>query len=1128
MNFYILIKRAAVSRTANPILRIMKIVIIILMATMLQVSARSFAQIVSLHEKSASLVKIIKEIRKQTGYDFFYSKDLIENSKPVTIDVTNAQLAEVLEKCFADQPFSYEVVDKAVTIKEKGQSWLKKLLPESNNIDVHGFVIDSAGATIPGATIRVKNTNRLVITDKNGGFILKDVDKSAILEINYIGYAPKEAHVSGGVLYIRLMPSTSKLDQVNVIAYGTNTRRYDVGAVATVTAKDIEKQPVTNPLLALSGQVAGLNITQTSGTPGSQVLVQIRGQNTLQTIPGTVNKPYDQPLFIVDGVPFATQNNTVNQLSSLAGSNYNDVYGGLSPFNSINPLDIESISVLKDADATSIYGSQGANGVIIITTKKGKAGATNVSASVTDGINLVATPVDMMNTQQYLALRREGIKNDNITLTPALNSIYPDLLIFDQNRNINWYNQYFDKTTNNTDAHLSLSGGTNTTTYIVSTGYSRSDFDFPGDFADDRLTLHSAFHTESTNRRLTLDFGTDYAYDRNNSSISPSVATVLALPPNFPSLTNPNGTPDFTYKGVAIVQQALLDASLHDPSLFQSYSLNTTLRLSYKIVKGLSAGVNMGFSHFNTDENNSNPLAFASPYNKVNSANFATGDNQTINIEPQLNYNVAISKGVLTAVGGATYKKITGASTLLSGMNYANDSLLGSINGATTISASDNYSIYRYVAGFARMNYIYDQRYIVNLTGRRDGSSNFGPGKQFGNFGSAGVGWIFSEEGAVKSALPFLSFGKLTASYGTNGTDGVGPYLFQPFYTVNKYTPSFQGVLPYTPADLYNTGYSWATKRTLNLSADLGFFHDRVLLNTTFYRSVTGNQLVYYPLPSTAGLSNVIENLPATVEDKGWEFTLNTTNIKSKDFSWTSNFNISLNRNKLLAFPDLANSSYASTYVIGQSTSIVQGYRYKDVNPQTGLFEYYKANGTLSSTPTYGLSTVGGDFAPIADVQPKYFGGFGNTFTYKGFSLSVMFQFSKQTAENYEAVIYQNEYPGTEKNEPVQVLNHWKQPGDVSAFQRIDVNSTPSGNDFAASSGAYSDDTYLRLKNLSLAYALPQAWLKKTHISGAKLFVNAQNLLTITDYKVGDPEQPGQLFSIPIQRIVVCGLSLNL
>jgi TonB-linked SusC/RagA family outer membrane protein len=1097
----------------------MRLTTVILLATLMHVSATGLSQRITLNSKQDSLENVLKEIHRQSGYDFFFDRKVIQKIKPVTITVNNASLEETLSNLLKGLPLMYNIEDKIIIIKE--QPFYNKLLP----ITAKGRVTGQDMKPLPGATIRVRGTDKVTTANSNGEFTLTDLPKEAILQISYIGYITLEvqAIAISGTNYtnIGLQTLESRLDEVQVIAYGTSIKRFSVGSVAGISAAEIAKQPVTNVLLALQGQVPGLVINSLNGAPGSKVNVQVRGQNTLRAnLNG--NSPFDQPLFIIDGVPMASQNENINLLQSM-GTQSSNIQSGFSAFNNINPSDIESISVLKDADATSIYGSQGANGVIIITTKKGQPGKTDLNITVNTGVNAITRRVNLLNTPQYLALRHEALNNDGVTLPPAYDGSNPDLLLFDTTKYTNWSKKFFGNTSNNTDVHVSLSGGTQSSTFILTGGYTHASYNFPGDFGDNRLTFHSGFNHKSKDNKFTVDFGTDYSYDHNNSSGQPSVTAALQLAPNFPDMLDANGNLIWNYKGMDLTGYQQY-SYLKQPSNLNSYQLSNTMRLSYLLIKGLKLSANLGYSRLTTDETSVRPLSSQSPtyaYSKAFST-FAKNNFQTINIEPQLDYTRQVGKGRLTALVGGTYKKNQSSNEILQGTDYANDGLLGSITGAKTVYAVSAGNPYKYAALYGRIGYIYDNKYILNFTGRRDGSSNFGPGRQLGNFGSAGAGWIFSE--AYK--LPFMSYGKISANYGTNGSDGIAAYQYQAYWTSDAFGPLFQNLSSYHPLNLYNPDYSWATKKSLNIALDLGFFQDKLLINTTWYRNRESNQLLGTTLPSQTGFNSVLQNFAATVQNKGLEFSVTSNNIQHKNFSWTTNFNITANRNKLIAFPGLATSPYAALYTLGRSTSTINGYRYKSVNDTTGIFQFYTAKGTTTYNPDFRTEAQGGDKMPIADLQPKFFGGLGNTFTWKGFSLTAFLQFSKQQARNYLYSIYSNQPPGTQNNVPVEMLDRWRKPGDQAPLQKATQSffnpAYTAASAFSTSSGVISDASYIRLKTLSFSYSF-----KVKGVKSCRVYANAQNLFTITNYKVGDPETPGELSVIPLQKTIAAGLSLT-
>lgn len=1120
-------------------LLVMKLTGIILMATMLQVSAKGKAQTVTYVAQSAPLTQVFAAIERQTGYVFFYNNRDLQDITPVTVRLQAVPLRDALQNVLAGLPLTFDIQGNTIVITKKER--LVVVASDTITIrSIHGRVADSLGNPLAGASITIKGTKNGTKTNGKGEFELKNPPGDVVLEISYTGYAKKMISATPGSMgiYVVLQRSTDILDATVIQAYGTTSRRFNVGSIATVDAETISKQPVTNVLLALQGQAPGLAVTAMSGVPGSSVLLQVRGQNTIKSDGSSYAfRPFDQPLMIIDGVPTAAQNNDLNQFSNLASASSSSggisQAGGISPFNGLNPADIESISILKDADATSIYGTQGSNGVVLITTKKGKPGKTKFNMAVNTGFNSSVRTVKLMNTQQYLQIRKDAFAADGATPSSDPSNFFsfaPDLTIFDQNKYTDWQKTIYGKTSNNTDVHASLSGGTPTNTFLISAGFTRSDFNYPGSFADQRLTLHTTTHHASDDQRLSVDFGVDYSYDKNNSSGVPGGVGILN-PPNAPDLLDSLGRLNWYYKGVSTAQFQFY-SYLKQPAWLQSYNLNTTFHVSYRLLPGLTIGTSMGYNRNTSDEYTADPIAAQDPSYPYVTAHFGANNFQTLNIEPQLDYNTTIGKGVLSALLGGTYKKNTNTGTQTTGTGYANDNLLGSINAAATVSSSDNYNIYKYAAGFARLKYVYNQKYILSLTGRRDGSSNFGPGNQFGDFGSVGAGWIFSEERAFKRVLPVISYAKLSGSYGTSGSDGIGSYLYQDYWKPNSSATAFQGIFPNSPVNLYNPNFGWALKKSLNLSMDLGFFHDRLLLNATFYRDRESSQLAGYPLPVHVGFSQVLENINSTVQNQGWEFSVSSTNIRKKDFNWTTNFNITFNRNKLISFPNLESSTYNYTYAIGQPTSTVMGYRFKGLNPTTGLFEYYTKDGKVTNNPTSGPASTGGDYVPIADREVKYMGGFGNNLSYKHFSLYVFFQFSSQTAPSWLYTLYSSYTPGMRPNNlPVEALNYWKQSGDHALVQKLTSSyfstTYTSASNFVSSSGAYVDDTYLRLKTVALSYSLPDKVVKKMHMHDCQVYVNAQNLLTFTNYKVADPEQFSDFTNFPLQRIVAAGLSIN-
>jgi len=1004
---------------------------------------------------------------------------------------------------------------------------------------ITGVVRDQHADILPGITVVVKGTTITSITNATGNFTIKVPSPNSILRFTGVGFEPQEIYPEGkNFIEVRMAVQTGKLDEVQVIAYGTTTQRYNLGSVSKVTAEDIDRQAVTNPLSALQGQVPGLVVTSTSGLPGATVNLQIRGQNTLNPVVSAGPAPINNPLFIVDGVPFTTQNTNINQFSSVnspgVASSLNNPYGGISPFNTIDPQDIESIEVLRDADATAIYGSRGGNGVILITTKKGKAGKTEFNLNMNSGISVIGHTMPMMNTSQYLEMRREAFANDKIVpnLTPFDPGYAPDLLAFDSNTYTDWKKFFLGNTAHNTEVNTSVSGGTAATQFHVGANYHRDTYIFPGDYADDRINFLVSLHHQSTDKKFVLDFSSVYSYEKNNSSGSPNLLTAYTLEPNFPALQDANGNLNWFYKGVNFDgAYAAYNPLAYLKTLYsiQSNVLNGNLVLNYELIKGLTMRTSLGYNTLNSTEYYGNPKSAQNPANTpIASARFGNNNFSTWIAEPQIEYKNTTRNSVYSVLIGGTFQTNNNIKQELDGSGYINDNLIGSVSGAPTKSSSDSYNEYKYTAVFGRISYRYDDKYLINITARRDGSSRFGPGKQFGNFGSVGAGWIFTEEPIVKDFMPFLSFGKIRGSYGITGSDAIADYQY-----ISRWAPTvnnYQGNLGYLPQNLFNPDFSWASTKKLEAGLEFGLFKDKVLVNATWYRNRSGDQLITYQLPSQTGFSTVVENWDAVVQNSGFEFIVQATVVKTGSLTWKSSLNITVPKNVLLSFPDINKSSYATTYIVGQSVNLLNEFRYAGVNAATGMYQFYNAGGQLTNSPLGPASGNFRDYQNIGNTDPKFYGGLQNSFTFKRIQLDVFFEFRKQMGANYlaQTTTY---VPGWEYNQPQEFLSRWQSAGDLTNVQMFTSQLGTAGNIartyFLHSSAVYSDASYLRLKTASLSYSFPAGVTKKLGVSRLQIFLTGQNLLTVTNYLGNDPETQN-FYGVPPLKTVVAGLHITL
>ena len=963
---------------------------------------------------------------------------------------------------------------------------------------VSGVVSDSGGV-LPGVTVSVKGrANRDVVTDADGRFSIA-ASSGEVLAFSFIGYRTQELTVSPSVnLKILMTTDAMSLQEVTVNAgYYSVKERERTGSIAKITAKDIETQPVTNILAAMQGRMAGVNIIQTSGTPGAGFEVQIRGINSLR--PNA-----NQPLYVIDGVPYSSE-------PMGTGVNSNVLPTQPSPLTNINPDQIESIEVLKDADATAIYGSRGANGVVLITTKKGKAGKTRFTANVSSGAGRITNRIDQMGTREYLAMRNQAFANDG--LDPA-DSFDPDVNgTWSSTRYTNWQKELLGGTAAYSDARLSLSGGNERTQFLASAAFTTQGTVMPRDFAYKKGNVHLNVNHTSANNKFKSVFTAGYTVQDNNQPRADLTLPALQLAPNAPALLNPDGT--INWEGSTFNNPL---SNLVGGYRARTYDLVSSALLSYKLLDHLELRSNFGFTNLTHHEDTPNLSTAQDPAwgytSQQSSVTVSRNDRRSWIIEPQLNYVRGFGKAKLDVLLGTTFQSQDGSQTSIFARSFPSNSMVGNLAAAGTLLViSDSDAQYRYTAAFGRVNLDWDGKYIVNLTGRRDGSSRFGPGKRFSNFGAVGAAWLFSEEKPFENSI--LSLGKLRASYGITGSDNIGDYQYLNTYSASG--TAYNGVGAIEPSRLFNPNFGWESNRKLEAAIELGFFRDRISLSAAAYRNRSSNQLIGIPLPGTTGFNSLTANLDATVENRGYEFTLRTVNFDRKDFNWTTSLNLALSRNELIDFPGLAGSTYTNQYIIGQSLNIQKVYKYTGIDPETGVytFEDFDGDGNISSDK---------DKQSIQDFTPDYFGGLHNQLRYKRVELSFLFQFVKQRNFNERAFF---SVPGIAYNQPPGAT-FWQQPGDNAQYQVLTTGANSAAVDayfkYAESDAVIGDASYIRLKNIALSYDLPDGIFKDMK---CRVYAQAQNLFTITSYKGFDPEFR-QLGYLPPMKMITAGIQLSL
>ncbi|WP_313156136.1 SusC/RagA family TonB-linked outer membrane protein [Sphingobacterium multivorum] len=1057
------------------------LLLICLSAMHIQSFAYSQTEKIDVSVQGGKLEDVFQTINDKSKYKMFFSKSTLPNS---TINIVGKKISvkDLLSQSLAGSNLTWEVLDNdIIAIKEKKQ----------NQQHIAGQVVNENGTPLAGVSVIIKdwqkaeyrNMQTSTATDVNGQWGLRIPNDDVIITFSFIGYQKVDItakQLIANSTPIKLKPEEGSLEEVVVIGYGTTTRRLNTGSVASITAKDITSQPVSNPLAALSGRMSGVLIAQNNGVPGSAVQIQIRNQASLSgTTSGSI------PLYVVDGVPFTNFNGGQPATDNLNSFGISASSGGLSPFSMINPADIERIDVLKDADATAIYGSRGANGVVLITTKKGSAGRTRIGVNFNTGFTEVNHFIPMLNLEQYLTLRKEAFANAGVTPT-ADNA--PDLMLWDQNKSTDWQKMLIGNKGHITDVQANMSGGNESTRFFFNSGYRRESTVFYGDSKNSRFTSRLNLDHTSSDKKFNAALSVSYAND-NSDMPSSDVTSLYNLPPNYP-IYGDNG------KYYWLPSSAFIDnpiALLERKYFGNTNNLISNANLSYKILPGLTAKANFGYTITQLNQNNQRPITSLNNTvsNPLGSSSFSNTKAENWIIEPTLDYVKSIGEGKFTALIGTSFQQNSSRSQTTNGSNYSNDALLGSLSAAGLFTASNNLVYYKYNALFGKVNYDWKEKYLFNGTFRRDGSSRFGPKNRFGNFGAIGLGWVFGKEDFIQDNLTFLSFGKLRASYGTTGNDQISNYLYLPLYsstTAYLNNPSMNiGTLP-------NEYIKWETTKKLEFALDLGFLKDRILFTGNFFRNRSSDQITDLVLSTQTGYNSYKENLPALIQNTGLELELNTTNITNENFTWKTSANFTFYKNKLVEFPGIENTFYSSSFLVGEPLNMVRLYHYQGVDPTTGRALYEDRNGDGAIT---------GDDRYVANLGTPFYGGFNNTFSYKGFELGVFFQFNHR----FGVTKILNTRPGAMLNQNDYWLDRWTPnnsntniPGaiipTVPASSADGVALSNSYNQYTSSDAVYGDASYIKLRSVNLSYNLPKSWTSRLKMSNCNVFMQGQNLFT--------------------------------
>jgi len=691
----------------------------------------------------------------------------------------------------------------------------------------------------------------------------------------------------------------------------------------------------------------------------------------------------------------------------------------------------------------------------------------------------------------------------------------PDFFIWDSTRYTDWQEKFIGGTGKYSDMQVAFSGGSTQIQYLVGGNFHKEVSVFPGSFTTQRGGAHFSLSGNSANQKLKTVLTSSYSFTSNKNP-SADFSEYLDLPPNAPEPYNKNGTLNWAESSWQN-PYAQLVSSIQEPKIS---NLLSSLDISYRFLPGLVAKISGSYNDIRSNTFSGNTIAGqnleANP-TATASAIFNNYFTRSWIVEPQLNYNYNHGGGTLSLLTGATISGTSNDGQTIIAFDIQDDAVIRNLAAASNYRGFITGNEYKYAAVFSRVGYNLKDKYLLNVTLRRDGSSRFGDNKKFSNFYAVGGAWIFSEEKFIQRNLHFLTFGKIRASYGITGNDQIGDYGYLDRY---EFMPRpYQNRTLLQVMQVYNADFSWEKTKKFETGLEFGALKNRLLLNVSYFENRSGNQLLDLVLPSITGTTSIIGNLPAVVQNTGWEFVLTTRNIQTKSFSWTTSINTSLNKNKYLSYNGIGNPNAG----VGRAITYRDIYKFVSVDPASGRYLFADIDGKpVLADQAYFL-------ADSVNTAPKYFGGIQNSLQWKGFQLDMIFQYVKQLGNSGLFHRPQPFIPGQLRNQRIEVLQRWQKPGDIAKYQKFSQSFDLMGDYFtwlSNSTASYVDASFISCRNVSLSWKFPSTWLSNLKLNTARVYLQAQNLFIISpNYDGWSPETQSST-SIPPLRVVTAGIQL--
>lgn len=1076
------------------------------------VSAQS--QKVSLDFKNERVEKVLASIKSQTGMSLVFSDQLVDVNRKVTMQLKDVTLKEALTRLLSGINLTFEIRNnKIYFIEKKAVSQ-----PGSRKKRVTGVVKDVMGEPLIGANVveKGRSTNG-VITDFNGKFTL-EVDESASLVVSYIGYLAQDIPTKGkGDFHIILKEDTNTLDEVVVTGYGDFKKATYTGSASVLTTEKLEALPVVSVGQMIESNIPGISVVAgTSSQPGAKTTLRVRGVASMNAS--------TEPLYVLDGVPIPSYD--LSNFTSMSEA------GGMEFIETLNPADIESITVLKDAASASLYGAKGANGVVLITTKKGKEGKLRVNMAAKYGITDFAyTYRPLMGGEERRELIHEGLVNFQLDkgVSEQEAQQYADANIDQYAKRLpqgysDWESALF-KTGYQQDYNLSASAGNQNSSFIGSLGYTKQT----------GVSLNSEMErftgrVDASNKYKKVEFGMNASFSWTKNVHLPEgkfygsaiYASKVNLTPSTP-IYNEDGTYASGYRENN-GYNPILEAEVNDYYARTVRAMGTA-KIAYNVWDNLKVS-----SVFTVDYSLTKDFFFQSPDGRDGATYQGRGrmqmtDRIRYTSQNNLTYSKTFGKHSVSAVTAFEVMKYDYEDLYAAKKTYGQDINTSLGNAADPIDADQKLQEDALMSYVASVNYSYDDKYYASFSFRRDGSSRLSPDTRWGNFWSLSASWRLSQERFMQPLKSVLSDLKLRASYGVNGNLPSSYYGYQSTYTTGAF---YSGKPSPWESTLGNEELTWEKNYALNLGLDIGLF-SRVNVSLDWYTRTTKDLLMSKQLNSISGFSSLLTNV-GQMRNTGVELEVRSNNIKTKDFSWTTAFNLSHNKNKILKLADLpwfVDGRYVRKE--GYPFNTIYLREYAGVDPETGSALYYDNQQDENGNYTKNKVTDPGQASPIPlkDITPTISGGFMNTFNYKFIDLSfnLSYSFGGYSYDNASYILQDDGY-SVISNKSTEQRRRWQKPGDITDVPRF-VYGNKKGGNYNSSRAIHSTD-HIRLKSLILGLNAPKAWLQKLGIGNARIYFSGTNLLTWAAYDQYDPEMSGVVgFYTPPLKTYAFGLELK-